>query len=150
MERDSVLIYDGRRRLFRVVARAVGSRLDTVRVVGWQTDVAQRFLDAQFDDRPFAFLLVDDDGVHAGGRTLASLLRRHGADDRLATRVEQLYARTADPIGRLLHGREPADIEGSFALTDEARDLLPRLRGEGTEIPVTDSRRDGAGDGLPD
>ncbi|MFC7177152.1 hypothetical protein [Halosegnis marinus] len=150
MERDSVLIYDGRRRLFRAVARAVGSRLDSVRVVGWQTDAAQRFLDAQFDARPFAFLLVDDEEVHAGGRTLARLLRDHGAGDRLAARVERLYGRAAGPMGRLLHGQEPADLDGSFRLTEEARGLLPRLRGQGTAIPVRESDGDGAGDSLPD
>lgn len=137
MESPAVLIYDGRRRVFRTAARAVARGLDGVRPVAWESAAAQSFLHAQFGERPFAFLLVDDEAVHAGGRTVARLLRARGVDDRLATRLERLYEPVSGPVGRLVHGRTPADLEGTFPLTDAARDELGRLRG-GVEIPVVE------------
>lgn len=137
MASPAVLIYDGRRRVFRTAARAVARQLDGVRPVAWGSDAAQSFLDAQFGERPFAFLLVDDEAVHAGGRTVARLLRDQGVDDRLAARLERLYGPVSGPFGRLVHGRAPADIEGTYPLTDAARDRLPRLRG-GVDIPVVE------------
>jgi hypothetical protein len=137
MEPPAVLIYDGRRRSFRVVARAVARGLDGVRPVAWGSDAAQAFLRAQFGERPFAFLLVDDEAVHAGGRTVARLLREQGVDDRLAARVERLYGPVSGPLGRLVHGRAPADLEGTYPLTDAARAQLARLRG-GVDIPVVE------------
>lgn len=136
MQTPAVLIYDGRRRVFRAVAHAVGRRLDDVRPVTWQSDAAQAFLHAQFGEQPFAFLLVDDEAVHAGGTTIARLLRGQGVDDRIAGRIERLYGPISGPFGRLVHGRTPADLEGRFPLTDAAREQLGRLRGEGVEIPV--------------
>lgn len=137
MEQPRVLIYDGRRRVFRAAVRAVTRQFDDVHPVSWGSDAAQSFLRAQFGERPFAFLLVDDEAVHAGGRTVAHLLRAQGIDDRLATRIERLYGPVSGPFGRLVHGRPPADLEGSYPLTDAARNHLERLRG-GVDIPVVE------------
>lgn len=128
-----LLIYDGRSPLFRR-AVATFTRGTDLQPVPWESRPVQAFLTAQFGDQPFAFILVEDEVVHVGSETVAAALRRY-SDGRLPGWAADAYPATAGPIGRLVHGREPADIDGSFDLEPTAGAHLDPLRREGT-IPV--------------
>lgn len=134
---QSLLIYDGSRAPFRAAADLVGRVASDLKPVRWQADHVQAFLDAQFDDRPFAFILVEDDTVAVGEDAIGRLLQRRGVDDTLANLVTRAYPPFSAPFGRVVHGREPADLHGTFPLTDAARDHLDTLRQRHT-IPVSD------------
>ncbi len=129
-----LLIYDGSRPAFRTLAEAVTGGADGLLPVPWGDDAVQAFLAAQFDARPFAFLLVEGESVHVGDAAVERVLERYGADGvaRLARRV---YPSVAGPFGRLVHGREPADRHGTFPLTEAAAEHLEPLR-TAHEIPV--------------
>ena len=131
----ALLVYDGRSPVFRR-AMAAFTRGTDLRPVSWESPPVQRFLEAQFDGQPFAFLLVEDDAVHAGSETVTRALRRRFDGD-LPDRLADVYPRAAAPFGRLFHGRAPADLDGTFDLKPEAAARLAPLRREGT-IPVTD------------
>jgi hypothetical protein len=128
----AVLLYDGSRPAFRAVADAATRHTD-LRAVPLQRDAAARFLDAQFGGRPFAFVLVEEEVVHAGSATVTRVLRRQGVP--FAGLAGAAYGPLAGPVGRLVHGREPADLDGSHPLTDAAREHADRLR-RGVSIPV--------------
>jgi len=129
-----VLLYDGSRPAFRTVADAA-TRCADLRAVPLESDAAERFLDAQFDERPFAFVLVEDESVHAGGATVERVLERRGLGGPVAALARRAYGPLSGPVGRLIHGQAPADVDGTRPLRDAARGPADRLR-EGTAVPV--------------
>jgi hypothetical protein len=141
--RRSLVVYDGSNSLFRAAAEAATRQSDDVRAVRWDAEPVQAFLEAQFDDRPFAFIVVDGDVVHAGEATVEWLLDRTDVGTAVAESLTRAYATGGDAVGRLVHGRPIADLSGTFELTDEAATHLDALR-EVREIPVQD-----ASDGSP-
>jgi len=131
----SLLVYDGSNALFRTAAEAATRCSSDLIAVPWQTDEIQAFLAAQFGSRPFAFVLVEGDSVHVGGDTVERLLRRRGVSTAVVRLLTGTYQTVADPFGRAVHGREPADIHGTFPLDDDARAHVDPLR-RGYTIPV--------------
>ena len=137
MSEQSVLLYDGSRPLFRRLARAVERRADGLALVPLGSETGAAFLDRQFGERPFAFLLVAGDRVYAGGTAISQLLERYGAGERLTALAERLYDVGGDYFGRVVHGAEPADIDGQFTLDDDAATVL--WGAVGVEIDVQDA-----------
>jgi hypothetical protein len=131
----SLLVYDGSNAVFRAAAEAVTCRSETIRAVRWDSAPIQAFLDAQFDGRPFAFMLVEDGVVHVGGESVARVLRRTGVDDRVVEGLSRAYSSAARPITRVVHGRPAADLHGTFQLRPAAATHLEPLR-RVAEIPV--------------
>lgn len=131
----SLLVYDGSRELFRAVADALASRSDHLEPVPWSQETVQRFLEAQFGHQPFAFILIEGDSIHVGAETVERVLRDQGLPESVTGLVKRAYPAVADPFGRAVHGQEPADIDGTFPLEDEARPYVETLRQRHT-IPV--------------
>lgn len=114
------------------------TRGSDLRPVPWESAPVQAFLRAQFGDRPFAFLLVEGDQVHAGSETVARVLERQGVGGSLPGFLKQAYPPTAAPLGRLIHGREPAALDGTFPLDERAAAHLEPLR-EPVDVPVREA-----------
>jgi hypothetical protein len=129
-----LLVYDGTSPLVRAAAEAFTHGTDVL-PVRWESPAVQAFLKAQFDARPFVFVLVEDGVVHVGSETVERALRERGVGRRLTGLFKRAYPAVAGPFGRVVHGREPADIDGSFRLTDAARTHADRLR-RSYEVPV--------------
>jgi hypothetical protein len=129
----AVLLYDGRRRAFRAAADRLANCDDGLVVGRLESPSARRFLEAQFGGRPFAFVLVEGESVHVGSAAVRRLLRRRGAGP-TAGLAARAYPTLAPSFGRVVHGEEPADLDGTFPLADAARDPLATLRG--VSIPV--------------
>jgi hypothetical protein len=130
----AVLLYDGSRPVFRAAAESFVCAADAA-ALPLDSPRGRAFLDAQFDARPFAFVLVEGDRVHAGSETVGRLLRRRGLPGPVAGLAARAYPSLAEPVGRAVHGRAPADLDGTFALTDAAREALAPVR-EGVRIDV--------------
>lgn len=130
----SILVYDDSTEWLRAAADLVASAEDA-KAVPWETPAVQSFLDAQFDDRPFALCLIEADEVHVGKAAVERLLEQHGFDEELAQLLTRAYPPFSAPFGRLVHGREPADLHGTFPLAEDAAAELAPLR-ERYEIPV--------------
>jgi len=129
---DLLLIYDGRNSLFRIGARQAARVSDGIRFIPWQASITQEFFQAQFGDHLFAFVLInpDADRVHAGGETVRHLLRERGAPRSVATVLEHIYQIIGDPFGRVVHGRAPADIDGTFPIDENARPHVKAIQRE--------------------
>ena len=139
---QSLLIYDGRNVLFRAVVEAATSQSDDIVPVRWDAEPVQAFLDSQFDARPFAFILVEGDAVYVGAETVGRILDRTGVADSLVEGLKRTYAIAGPPVGRVIHGRAIADLDGTFPLSDAAAAHLADLRRE-HGIPVRENDADG-------
>jgi hypothetical protein len=131
---QSLLVYDDSVAWLAGLADTLVSDVADVRPVAWGHAAVQSFLDAQFDDRPFAFLLIEDDHVYVGEDAVERLGQRGGLPDAASRVLKRAYPPFSAPIGRLVHGREPADLHGTFPLVEDARAHLDSLRSH--EIPV--------------
>ncbi|WP_138004773.1 hypothetical protein [Halalkalirubrum salinum] len=124
----SVLVYDGRKDAFRTVVDLLTRDMGDLVAAPWESARIQRFLEAQFGDRPFVFLLVEENSVHAGETAVRRALDARGLDPTIARTFERLYPKIADPFGRVVHGEAPADIHGTFELTPAAREHIDPIR----------------------
>lgn len=135
---DPVLIYDGDCPYCSIAAVAL-KRIESIDAVGWEADPVGPFLDAQFDARPFAMLLVDpaEEQVYAGRSAAEELAERAGTPGIVGSLVRDNYDVIAETVG-LLSGRErdPADFHDTYGLTEAARERLPALRDAATEGPA--------------
>lgn len=132
-----VVVYDGDCPYCSIAAVAL-TRIESIDAVGWAADAVGPFLDAQFDARPFAMLLVDpaEGRVYAGRAAAEELAERAGTPGIVRSLVRDNYDAIAEAVGRLSgRDRPPADYHTSDELTDAARDRLPALRAAATEGP---------------
>ena len=124
----SVLVYDGRKQAFRTAVDVLTYGMDDVIPVPWESAPAQQFLEAQFGSRPFVFVLIEGDAVHAGETAVRRAMDARGIAAPLARGFQSLYPKIADPFGRVVHGEAPADIHGSYRLDPEARKIIDEIR----------------------
>ena len=124
----SVLVYDGRKAAFRTAVDVLTYGMDDLIAVPWESAPVQRFLEAQFGGRPFVFVLIEDDAVHAGETAVRRAMDARGIAAPLARGAESLYPRIADPFGRVVHGEAPADIHGTYRLDPDAREYVDAIR----------------------
>lgn len=136
--KKSLLVYDGSSPLFRAAAEAATHRSDEIVAVRWDSEPIQAFLEAQFDARPFAFILIEGDSVHVGEETVGRVLSRLGLADALVDGLRRIYAAGGVPFGRLIHGRTVANLNGTFPLSTEAAAQLAALR-QVRRIPVQEA-----------
>lgn len=132
---QSLLLYDGSKEVFRTVADALADRSETLEPVPWEGESAQQFLEAQFGGKPFAFILIEGESVHVGAETVERVLRDQGVPESVTHGLTCAYPAVSAPLGRVIHGRKPADIEGTFELAEEARPHV-RSMGAAGSIPA--------------
>lgn len=125
-----VLVYDGRKAAFRRAVSVLTYGMDDLIAVPWESEPIQEFLDVQFGGRPFVFLLIEGDSVHAGETAVRRAMNARGIARPIARGFESLYPKIADPFGRLVHGEAPADIHGTFQLNSEAREYIEAARAD--------------------
>jgi len=119
---DAVLIFDGECPFCSAAATAL-RQLPEIGFVEWNNDAAQQLLAAQFDDPPFALVLVDGraDRLWIGSAAAGELCDRAG----IPTLVQDIVADNFERVGDAVRGvagskRESADIDGTRSLTETA------------------------------
>ncbi|MFB6251204.1 MAG: DCC1-like thiol-disulfide oxidoreductase family protein [Halobellus sp.] len=126
---DAILIYDGECPYCSIAARAL-ERLDDVGAISWYDDSAQAFLQAQFEETPFAMFLVDGQRhrVYAGRSAAKELADRAGTPGIIGSLVRDNYDTIAKAVGVASgRGRDPADYHDIYPLGESAADLFDRL-----------------------
>lgn len=126
----SVLVYDGRKEAFRTAVDVLTYGMDDVIAVPWESDVVQEFLEAQFGGRPFVFVLIEGNAVHAGETAVKKAMDARGIASPVARGVEALYPKIAAPFGRVVHGEAPAEIHGTYRLDPDAREFVESIRAD--------------------
>lgn len=132
----SVLIYDGDCVYCSVASKAL-RRLGDVGAVTWEEETAQRFLEAQFGEVPFAMFLVDTDEevVYAGRSAAGELADRAGMPSLASDLVSSEYGAISKVVGvASRREREPDDYHGTYDLRERAEDVAGRLI-EVAELP---------------
>jgi len=126
---SSVLIYDGECPYCSVAAKAL-EQVDDIGAISWYDESAQSFLTAQFDEPPFAMVLVDrpTKRVYAGRAAAEELAGRAGLPDLVGSLIRENYEKIAHVVGLASgRGREPDDVHERYRLTDDARDCFDTL-----------------------
>ncbi len=143
-EFTGILLFDGDCPFCSAAATAM-RQLPDVGAVQWDDPAAQAFLEAQFDEAPFALFFVDGEAetVWAGEAAASELCERAGMPVLIQDVVGDNYEAVADAI-RTVSGleREPDPYHGEYPLADEAAARFDELaaRGRQTHVPrETDS-----------
>ena len=127
----SVLIYDGDCVYCSGAAKAL-RRIGNVGSIPWEHEAAQRFLEDQFGEVPFAMVLVDIDAevVYAGRSAAKELADRAG----MPTLASDIVSAEYDTISKVVgvasrREREPDDYHSVYDLRERARDSAEELTG---------------------
>lgn len=77
-------------------------------------------------------MLIDPETnrVHAGGTAIRRPVCDRGVPRRLVDVVQRTYEIVGDPLGKVIHGQVPANVDWTFPLTEDARPHLESLRRE--------------------
>ncbi|ARS91431.1 DCC1-like thiol-disulfide oxidoreductase family protein [Natrarchaeobaculum aegyptiacum] len=130
-----VLLYDGDCPFCSASSTAV-RQLETVGVVRWDDPTAQAFLEAQFDEVPFALIVADAEAgrIWAGRAAARELCNRAGMPVLVQDIVDDGYESAADAI-RTVSGVDP--YHDDYPLTGAALDRFDDLasRASGTHVP---------------
>lgn len=133
-----VLIYDGECPFCSAAASAL-RRIRGVGAIPWYDDPAQKFLDAQFEEIPFALVFVDsEEGRVYAGRTAASeLCDRAGLPVLVQDIVGQNYESIADAIGSVAGSdRDPDPYHDTYPLAPQANERFEALAEGASSMPL--------------
>ena len=134
----SVLVYDGD---CPFCSAAALRRLDDAGTVPWEDESAQRFLDAQFGETPFALAFVDSEAerVWLGESAAEELCTRAGVPALVSDLVGDNYESIADAVRRVTGAEgDPDPYHGEFPLSEGAAGAFADLasNAEQTHRPV--------------
>ena len=139
-EYHGVLIYDGECPLCSAAATAL-RRVRGVGAVSWYEPEAQSFLEAQFDEVPFAIVLADakEGAVYTGRAAARELCERAGLPVLVSDLVDENYESIADAVRTVAGGdRDPDPYHDVHPLADDACDRFADLAAsaDGTAVVV--------------
>lgn len=133
----SVLIYDGDCVYCSGAAKAL-RRVGNVGSIPWEHEAAQRFLEDQFGEVPFAMFLVDLNAevVYAGRSAAKELADRAG----MPTLASDLVSAEYDIISKVVGAasrreREPDDYHSVYDVRERARDSAEELTDSAVSLP---------------
>lgn len=138
---QGVLIYDGECPFCSAAASAL-RRVRGVGAIPWYDDPAQEFLEAQFEDVPFALVFVDgEEGrVYAGRAAASELCDRAGLPVLVQDIVRDNYESIADAIGSVAGGdRDPDPYHATYPLSPEASERFEALAEGAGSMPLVAS-----------
>lgn len=138
---DGVLIYDGDCPFCSAASTAL-RHVDGVGAIAWSDETAQEFLEAQFDDVPFALVFADREAelVRVGRDAACDLCDRAGMPVLVQDIVGGNYESIADAIRSVAGSdREPDPYHGTYDLSEGARERYGDLAAAATitTIPAT-------------
>lgn len=137
-----VLIYDGDCPFCSAASTAL-RRVRGVGAVAWNDESAQAFLEAQFEEVPFALVLVDseEERVYAGRAAASELCDRAGMPVLVQDIVGENYESIADAIQATVGGdRDPDPYHDTYPLAPAAAKRFPALAAaaDGTTVVARD------------
>jgi hypothetical protein len=133
----SVLVYDGDCLYCSTAAKAL-RRVGDVGSIPWEHEAAQRFLEDQFGEVPFAMFLLDLDAevVYAGRSAAKELADRAG----MPTLASDIVSAEYDTISKVVgvasrREREPDDYHSVYDLRERARGSAEELTDSAGSLP---------------
>lgn len=133
-----VLIYDHDCPFCSAASTAI-RQLEDVGVVPWDDPASQAFLEAQFDDTPFALFFVDVEAetVWAGRAAASELCHRAGMPVLVQDIIDENYETIADAIQSVTGiDRQIDPYHGAYPLASEAAKSFDELAANGRSTHV--------------
>lgn len=118
---NRVLIYNEECPYCSVSASVVSNINSDINVIDWNDNIAQEFLERQFNDVPFAMCLVnfDDETIYIGGDAASKIVTEDNGI--LSSVIKDNYDFVADTVNFLNNEEKDVDAyEGVFELTVSA------------------------------
>ncbi|WP_254533216.1 DCC1-like thiol-disulfide oxidoreductase family protein [Natrinema gelatinilyticum] len=134
---DSVIIFDADCPYCSAATKAL-RRVDGLGAVSWDASIAQSVLTAQFDDVPYAVILVDieADRVYVGRNAARELADRAGLPDLVSDIVVSEFDRIERAIETISdRERDPDDVHGEVPLT-VPEDVIEELVYQSWSLPT--------------
>ncbi len=137
-EYHAVLVFDGDCPFCSAAASAL-RRVRGVGAIPWGDDAAQSFLDAQFDETPFALVFAErEEGrVYVGRDAARELCERAGMPTLVGDIVGDNYESIADAI-RTVTGvaGDPDPYHGVYPMAEAARERFDSLAANAGSMPL--------------
>jgi hypothetical protein len=130
---DAVLIHDKESKYKSGIARAF-NKADNIKVLDWNDEDVQTFLDKQFGWRPKSMMVIDEDKVYVGENATEHLVERIGVP-KTVTKLAKSRAPPVSAVVSTLTGDDSDDITGEFPLDEDAEDIVDEFI-NGTDIPI--------------
>lgn len=118
-----MLIFDGTCPFCSAAASAL-RRIEAVGILTWYDDAAQNVLEAQFEEPPFALVLLDphESRVYVGGAAATELADRAGVPDPIGDFLGERYEPMAETIQRSVgSATAPEPVHAVLPLADDAK-----------------------------
>ncbi|WP_232701728.1 DCC1-like thiol-disulfide oxidoreductase family protein [Halobacterium wangiae] len=135
---DGVLVYDGDCPFCSAAASAL-RRVDGVGAVAHGDDAARAFLEAQFDDAPFALVLADrrTDRVYVDRDAARELCERAGVPVLVQDVVGENYESIADAVRTVVGAdRDPDPYHGTYEFSAPAAAAYADLEAAAGSMPL--------------
>ena len=127
----AVLVYDSECPFCSAAATAL-RRLEGVGAIAWAEEPAQRLLEAQFGETPFALVFADgrEGRVYVGREAARELCDRAGMPVLVGDIVGDNYESLADAIRTVTGvGGKPDPYHGAYPMTEAAKSAFGELAG---------------------
>lgn len=127
MERTFV-VYDKRFGFYGNIADVVSNKIgDNTIFIQWENPVIQNIITDRFGYPAFVFIVIDDNVMYVGREGIDKFSDIADIPDRSSVIISKIYDNFSSSIGRIIHGREPADIHDKFEITSEEKEKLQTL-----------------------
>jgi hypothetical protein len=132
---DSVVIYNSNSK-YQEKVTAGFKKIDDIKAIHWDSDVAQSFLENQFGWTPKTLVVIDEDTVYVGKYATEHLTNRQGVPSILSEFTKSRAEPFSTIASKVLNFTEDNDeIHGKFPIKNEAEDDVKNLL-SGTNIEI--------------
>lgn len=128
-----IVIYDsGREQIFFDIIDKLSDKTE-YRFIEWNDDKIQKFLEVQFNESIFSFMIIEDDVILVGKNAIRKMSEILGSPKIVSDLSYYAYPVISKPMGLLLHNREPSDMSGRYKLREKAHKYLEDSYSDGEE-----------------
>lgn len=121
---QKIVIYDSGRDQFCFDKIDKLSNKTEYRFIEWNDDKVQKFLEKQFNESIFSFMIIENDIIFVGQDAIRKMGEILGSPQIISELGYYTYPIISKPVGLILHNREPSEINGRYKLKDEAHEYL--------------------------
>lgn len=131
MSEKKIIIFDGNCPYCMMASVTVENLNDNIKIIEWQDESSQNFLQKQFNNTPFNMVFVDSekDSVWVGDKAVKEIADRSRVTKPFKSLLLRNYDKIASFVGFLSRRENDYDREyyGLYKLEDEAEEIMGRM-----------------------
>lgn len=127
-EETSIIIFDGDCPYCKLASVTMGNLNEEIKIIDWQDVCSQRFLEAQFDEKPFSMVFIDvsKNRIWVGEKAAEEIADRSKTTKPFKSVVSGHYDKIASVVGKLSGREQEYDdkYDGIYKVNEEAKPVL--------------------------